>query len=589
MRQQPSRLALGSGCPSYGKPACLEQRKEDEKQSRLYCVGADSRRPLRFFSYRPAIELWNEFRVRGLQKAAAEFEEHGNIEAAMKSLGRALRLKPDNLLSVRMAVTVWTGKDPRQERLWRDRLNELAPNDIPNRAALARLALDAGDAESAMNHLEAIQEVIGDEPKLLNMRATAWVLKGRWDLAIADAEAALAAQPESNELKLALARLLIAPKIRGDHPRGVRLLQEVELDPRFQPEVRRLFRDEAIREQNWSEARRRSEQLVGSSLRPARDQIIHLLILERTDSEAAANWKRHLEAAAVNDAEISQSLLLYYQSQGKWEAMTDWLREKVDSGNAASFEEIALLNVLDERGLYAELVERFSKKHLGENEFLRLALLARAERKSGPSTSSRWQADWSEAVQLAWQSEKTAFALAKRVVRWRGWEDEGRRLLERLWQRFPQRTADIAGLMEQVEREAGNTAGLLALYERLQALRPNSTIVCNNRIYFELLLRPSEKLHQEIESLAGEYPKDLVIQSTLMLSRFQRGRLEEVLHFFEGISHHSFSRESSVAALWVAALRKNGKISEAAKRSETIDLRRLLPEEVSLLGRSDSP
>jgi hypothetical protein len=123
----------------------------------------------------------------------------------------------------------------------------------------------------------------------------------------------------------------------------------------------------------------------------------------------------------------------------------------------------------------------------------------------------------------------------------------------------------------------------LAIADQIEQRFPAQFAVRNNVAYLKLLLKRNvEETAREMEELTKEGPPLPTFRATLALARLRAGKAKEALvAITEGGAH--LYRDDADKAVCVAILRANGKGDTAKELAKSVQIDRLLPEEVHLL------
>jgi len=137
-------------------------------------------------------------------------QEAGNYEASLKPLEKLLKTRPDdaelqyryglaNLRTGRLSLALWPLRKARENSEWAVRAGE----------ALAHAALDAADAQTAIEAATRVLEGHPEDSNMLNVRAEAQLLSSRFSEALADVERLAALDPDDDDATVMRLRCLI--------------------------------------------------------------------------------------------------------------------------------------------------------------------------------------------------------------------------------------------------------------------------------------------------------------------------------------------------------------------------------------------
>ena len=215
----------------------------------------------------------------------------------------------------------------------------------------------------------------------------------------------------------------------------------------------------------------------------------------------------------------------------------------------------------------------------GDQEFLRLAILARALRSQGETNVAA--INWNRAVRAASEKADLLAALLRVAQGW-GWATEAEELLWQIAKQFPDERWAVQ-LLEKTYLEARNTAGLFKVYSAMNRVAPKDLLVKNNLATICLLLKTNTaQAHQFASEVYAQYPTNSAVATTYAFSLHAQGKTSEGLAALTKLPAQEL-QQPSTAAYYAVLLNAAGDAAQAEKYAALATRAPLLPEEAALL------
>jgi len=169
-----------------------------------------------------------------------------------------------------------------------------------------------------------------------------------------------------------------------------------------------------------------------------------------------------------------------------------------------------------------------------------------------------------------------------------GKDDVARSVYQRLVQDLGQRRNAYEKWV-QLERRGRHTSALHQVLLKMAADYPEDPAVINDLVYTGFLLGQSDD--QSIllaRKNVEQFPNLLVFRTTLGLGYLRANRAAEALALFDGLDVDWNTAPATMQVAYIATLRANGHLAEAAALEKNLSRQNLLPEEAALLDTSPS-
>jgi hypothetical protein len=323
-----------------------------------------------------------------------------------------------------------------------------------------------------------------------------------------------------------------------------------------------------------------STQLLANARATLADRLQHLYILRQLKSGDFMSRLQSLQQQAVTNASAVAEIAAWMQANDLVASELQWLTGLPAGLQAEQPVRLALADAYLQSGDWRTLRDFATEGNWGEMEFLRLALVSHAWSQLGVPQAA--ESNWDSAVDATggrFGAMTTLLGLAER------WDLLHQRelLLRRIVETFPrERWAQQA--LEQLYFNAGNTAALHELYDRLTGLFPAESKWKNNLAATALLLKTN--LAQAGQWAAEAYAQSHgspIEASTYAYALHLQGRDKEGLAVLQKLNSSQLE-EHSVALYYGILLSATGKTGEAATYLQIAQSQgQLLPEEKKLL------
>jgi len=217
--------------------------------------------------------------------------------------------------------------------------------------------------------------------------------------------------------------------------------------------------------------------------------------------------------------------------------------------------------------------------HWEQNDFLRLALLAYAQRNLSKDSDSR--GSWRAALASAGNEEANLSVLTEMSVRW-GWTQERIELFSRIFQRDPLNEKVFAELSDYFTK-AGQTAELARIYELRSNASPNDFETKSRLAYFSLLTGSNlSRAHVIAREAYDDSPKDVFRANAYALSLLKQTRPSDAWRVLEPLADKKESGQAQTCLLKALVAMQRNDEKAAKDYLDHFDATGVLPEETSL-------
>ncbi|MDQ6765790.1 MAG: hypothetical protein M3Z22_06795 [Verrucomicrobiota bacterium] len=516
-----------------------------------------------------------------LEREANAFFEKGDNRSAILTAQRALQINPSNVAACRILAEISERLNSRGAIDWRHRVVDLLPAVTAEKLAWARAALRFNEPETADL---ALGEIPQDQRETAAYHDVAAQLAlARTDLAGAQTQAheAVRMDPANGTYRLHLAALQLQSGDFREAEAGRQTLNELAQEATLRVPALRALIDDALRGFHEQHALELAQQLRGLPEATFRDRLLYLHVLEKAKSPDFEAQLDEVKSLGQNSPDNAADLISWFTAENRAGAALEWVAKlppemasKMPVPVALSY---AYLAAKDWSGLQS-LVKN---ANWGDQDFLRLALLARALREQGDEAGFSTQ--WANAMKKAAKGEQ-AMPLSQTLFDW-GWKDEA---LDLLW-----RVNDNPAVEERVLRalsayylKTNDTSGLYRVALHLNQLHPADTDIANNVAQLSLLLNLDVLRGQKMaRDLYEKNRANPAYVSTYAFSLFLNGEIPQALQVMGGLTAAQL-QDPAVAAYYGIILAAAGEKDRARPFLDRGSQANLLPEERELIARA---
>ncbi len=519
---------------------------------------------------------------RSLQQARV-FMAGGDVRSAALSLHTVLAIEPSNLEACRLMANLADGTQSPDALAWRKRVLELAPT-LDNKIFFAATALRVERPPFPLT-AQTLAEVQSQAASntAYHLVASQLALKlNRVADAEAHLEAAAALEPTNrlHRLNLATLRLQSADTNVAAAARGE--LASLTGDPLLGlPALRSLITYGVLRKE-YGAAENFCVQLLARPQAGFDDQLLQLTVLREAGSAAFKPTLARVEETAGTNAIWAAQTVSWMAAHDLGREALDWLGTLPEAIRTTMpvplVEADCYVGLKDWTGLEA----RLNGQRWEEQDFLRLALLARALREQKREEIAH--AVWSRAVGAASGRNEFLVMLVQLAGTW-GWTQETEDLLWTIARRSPSEDWALKNLFQQYTAR-GDTAGLYRVYQALLERRPDSVEAKNNVAALGLLLgRDTTRAGGLAKEVYEAAKTNAIYVSTYAFALHEQGSNAEGLKLMQVLPQTELERPN-IAAYYAVLLTAAGEKEKAQPYFARAEKAQLLPEERKLVTQA---
>ena len=508
-------------------------------------------------------KAWGETDFERLALLAFAQRERGNLPAFGETWRLSLTQAGTSLVKLNMLLqrtTAWSWTEQRIEVLWR--IFQQNPREKTVQQQLYAYERAHGNTANINRLFSRLLESDPNDPSTRNNFAyTSLLLNANTARATSLAGEILAAEPKNPYFATTQALALLRA---GKATEARLLLDGLSALQLWQPERAIIHAAVLAADERDAEADQLLSSVTDRGLLPEEKQL-----LADTRTAIAAHRKEKARTERINETVAASR---------ETTAAKSALSLLPPALRATPTLQMELADSLYARDEFAQLTKELGNAPWERNEFLRLALLAYAQRRQDNLADAR--STWRLAINSAGTRTELQRALATLAGAW-GWEDERIDLLSRLLQREPGDRA-IAEEVIAFYLRLHRTNDLSRVYETLLQNATNTAEIQSHFAYYSLLSgNKTSEAHVAAKAAFDSTPTDTFTARAMAFSLWRQGQPKAGLNLLAPFSVR-ISPDVDLSLILALLNEADGNSANARKSLEQFSPENALPEEKSL-------
>ena len=524
--------------------------------------------------------VYHRFKERRLVAQARGFMKTVNPANAALCARQALLLNPTNRVACWIMAELAEGSKSPQALKWRQRLAELDPT-LENQLALGHSALryESSPYPTAEKVITDLAGSAKSSAPYHSLAAELALRQTRFALAEMQWKEVLKLEPTNRAAQINLAVLQLESRDPKTVAAARTRLEAAQSDPEHGLRALRSLVETSLKRDELDIAERFSKQLLADARVMFIDRMVHLTVLRRKKSGDFDAFLVETEKVAARQPETVYKLASWLNiNQLSGDALA-WIKTLPAATQNEQPVPVAVADVYASQQEWGQLETFLSTQKWGDREFIRAAMLTRAQKGSKQNMASR--VNWQKSIRLAADKMESLTLLYKLAQDW-GWAEESETLLWAVLEKFPDETW-AASALTQSYYSSGNTRGLLKLYTYLADNKPDPATENNFALTSLLLGQNREKATLISERVFKADPKNASFLSTHAYALYLQGKKPEALKLFEQLPAKELE-QPSIAAYFGILLAGSGEPEKARAYLILGEKASGLPEEKLLLA-----
>jgi predicted Zn-dependent protease len=308
-----------------------------------------------------------------------------------------------------------------------------------------------------------------------------------------------------------------------------------------------------------------------------------LLALEARSRGGQANEALDkLKERAVKEPRYAVSLVNWLINHRRADDAANWLEERFQLRSAPVSLQMAHADALIAQGNWSDIESKLRDERWSENDYLRLATIARSLRERQEPGFAK---AWGQAVELSRGDQLFGFRLAVLVLSW-GWKGESADLFWRVVETAPQWRSQALWILWQISRANRNAAGLLRVASNQHEDDPKDIRYKNNYAFHLLLLNIDTQRAVELaRDCWRQAPLQPNVAATYAFALYRVSKYQQGVQVLDKLPGKDLDQPNIALyyALVLSAAGQTDKASHYLTLARKTD--RFLPEELELADR----
>ena len=509
-----------------------------------------------------------------------EYMGKGDFTNAVLCLRRAAETNPKNMDAFRLMAELAEAAGSPQALDWYAQIVSQNPS-LDNRLAMARCALRLGNREAAtsvLNEVPADQRNNAAYYKCAG--ALAWTFKEP-ALAASCFEKALGFAPNDIAIRYDLASIQIHANDTNIVREARQSLAMCRTNGAVRPEALRLLVWDSERQGALKEAAIYAEELLKEPKAVFNDKLLHLGVLNKSSNAILKSTISALQIEASTNLQNAFQLGEWMKNNQRSADAIEWILAMPQAIQTNLPMAILLAECRASAAQWKLLIQTTEKQNWNDQEFLRHAILAKAQIKLGDK--KQFQEHWQQAIS-ATRTQIEPLAQLLRFAAKESWTNQNKEVLWAITTNHPKEKWAIQALQEHYYLQ-GETRELHKLFSRLSELDPNDLRTKNNLAMTGLLLDPKSNTWYALarECMSQNATNGLYI-STFAYALHVRNQTAEAIQLLEKLDPKQMDNPS-VGITYGIILGSTGN-AKAKKYLALADKQRLLPEIATLVQQA---
>ncbi len=530
-----------------------------------------------FWLLRP---VYRQFKERRFVAQAQGFLKTDAAKAALYAR-QALSLNPTNLVACGIMAELSEQSKAPQTLKWRERLAEINPS-LENKLALGQASLryEAAPFPGAEKIVAELADSASRSAPYHALAAELALRQTRFALAEKEWKEVLQLAPDHRAAQINLAILQLEARDPKTAAAARALLEAAQADPEHGLRALRSLVETSLKRDELEVAERFSRKLLADPRAMFIDRMVHLTVLRRKKSAEFDAFLVATEKEAARQAETVYKLASWLNVNQLASAALAWIKTLPAATQEEQPVPMAVADVYATQKEWGQLETYLNTQKWGEREFIRAAMLTRAQKGSSQNNMAA-RVNWQKAIRLATEKIESLTLLFQLAQSW-GWAEESELVLWSFLEKFPNEPW-VSEALSQGYYAKGNTRGLLKLYAYLAENRPDPGTENNFALTSLLLGQNRDKAMEVTERVFKADPKNASFLSTYAYALSLQNKRAEALKLFEQLPAKELE-QPSIAAYYGILLAGSGDLEKARVYLKLGEKASGLPEERALLA-----
>lgn len=536
---------------------------------------------LGFFVVSYGSKLYENWRERHLLYQATTLLQEGNLSKAREMARELARRHPGSLAALSILADTAEKQNLEEAVAWRERIARLLPKDPESQLNLASAALRFGKLDVARDALDRVSP--NDRGGAAFHVVAGWLARAEGNFAEQEEQfaAAVKKEPGNDLYQFNLAALQIRSK-DAEKSKGARATLErlITIAPYRTGALRALLND-AVERNDRSDADTFAQQLQMSPEVTFGDYLLCLNFYRKLNEKKFRQVLEKVKPFAARNASDLAALIDWMNQNGLTGDVVKWVDKLPMAQLSSPPASVAVADAYASVKNWSRLKRWTRTGNWGDDEYVRLAYQAIAERHLRSGNDSDFGTLWQSADELSQHESKRELTLARLATKFQ-LENQA----EELWVRVeenPTMRREALDNLRQLYRAGDETTKLYAVLQRLHESSPNEAPITADLARLGLNLgENTENSHQLAKEAYDRAPNDVNCAVTYAFSLHRLGRNADAVAIIQSLPPEQL--HDPHAAIYVALIFLEGSELDAAKDyMDAAEKGKLYPEEKKLL------
>ena len=532
-----------------------------------------------FISY--GSKLYENWRERRSLAKATTFLQEGKLSEAAQMAQEVKRRHPDSLAALSILADTAERQNLEEAVSWREQIARLLPKDPESQLNLASAALRFGKLQLARETLDRVPP--SDRESAAFHVVAGWLARAEGNFYEQEEQfaAAVKEEPGNDLYQFNLAALQIRSKETEKGKKARETLERLTTAAPYRTGALRALLNDAVERNDRTAADSFAQQLQMSPEVTFADYLLCLNFYRKLDEKKFRQVLEKVEPFAARNASDLASLIDWMNQNGLAGDVVKWIDKlgtaKLNSPPAS----VAVADAYATVKNWSRLNRWTGTGNWGDDEYLRLAYDAIAERHLRSGNDSQFETLWQSAAKLSGNEPERELTLARLATKWQLTSQA-----EELWvhvEENPTMRREALDNFRQLYRARDETTRLYAVLQRLHESSPNEAPITADLARLGLNLGENIEIsHQLAKEAYDRAPNEVNCALTYAFSLHRLGRNAEALAIIQSLPPEEL--HDAHAAIYVALVLVEANDFEGAK--DYIAAARngkLYPEEKKLL------
>jgi lipopolysaccharide biosynthesis regulator YciM len=529
-------------------------------------------------------KLYENWRARRSLQKATTFLQEGKFSQAAQMAQEVIRRNPNSLAALWILADTAEKQNLEEAVVLRERIARLLPKDPESQLNLASAALRFGKLNLGREALNRVSP--GDRDSAAFHVVAGWLARAEGNFAEQEEQFAAAVKeaPKNDLYQFNLAALQIRSKDTEKSSNARETLKRLTTIAAYRTGALRALLNDAVERNDRTAADSLAQQLQMSPEVTFGDYLLCLNFYRKLDEKKFRQVLEKVKPFAARNASDLASLIDWMNQNGLAGEVVKWIDKlgtaKLNSPPAS----VAVADAYATSKNWSRLKRWTRSGNWGDDEYLRLAYEASAERHLQSGNDSEFETLWQSANELSQHEPQRELTLARLATKWQLTSQA-----EELWLRVeenPTMRREALDNLRQLYRAKDETTKLHTVLQRLHESSPNEAPITADLARLGMSLGENIEVSNQLAKEAYDRaPNDVSCAVTYGFSLSRLGRNAEALPIIQSLPADQL-QDPHTAVYAALVLIDGSELEDAKDYIAAAEKGKLYPEEKKLLAEA---